>query len=98
MLKLVQSFKYEKHHLLSKAKDLKTQFKKAGLDPDDFVVCLERGKHRLKPGGLHTGSDNWNALWKKFFDTVPNPTKEQVTQQLKNMLAEAGLKVVGLWK
>jgi RHS repeat-associated protein len=98
MLKLVQSFKYEKHHLLPKSSALKAKFKKIGLDPDDFVVCLEQGKHRFKPGGLHTGSDNWNKLWQKFFDDVPNPTKDQVSQQLTKMLSDAGVKVMGLCK
>jgi RHS repeat-associated protein len=51
----------EGHHFLPK--QFADNFKKVGLNPDDFVDPLPRDVHRLKPNGLHTGpyQDSWNG-------------------------------------
>jgi len=50
-----------------------------------------RDVHRLKPGGLHTGSDNWNKVWRRFFMENPAAKAEQIIQQLQEMKWEFGL-------
>ncbi|MDA8064621.1 MAG: DUF2380 domain-containing protein [Thermaerobacter sp.] len=56
----------ERHHLLPK--QFIKEFKKVGLDVEDYTVRISRAMHRLKPGGLHTGTNRWNARWAKFFE------------------------------
>jgi hypothetical protein len=67
------------------------KFKNAGLNIKDFKIPLERGAHRLKPGGLHTGPDNWNAQWQRFFDQYPNAKAPQILDHLARMRKAFGL-------
>ena len=58
----------EFHHLLSQSKKLAPFLKNAGLDIEKFKIPLTTGAHRLKAfNGIHTGPNNWNAVWKQFF-------------------------------
>jgi RHS repeat-associated protein len=79
----------ERHHQLPRA--FRQQFERAGLDIEKFTVDLPVDAHRLKPGGLHTGSDNWNKQWKGFFEQNDNPTQQQILDQLDRMRREFGL-------
>jgi hypothetical protein len=47
----------------------------------------------LKPGGLHTGkgAENWNGAWKEFFRQNPNPSKQEILDQLAKMREDFGL-------
>jgi hypothetical protein len=48
---------YERHHLLPQQQDLQAWFQSKGLDINapQFLVCLEKGIHRLKVfNGIHT--------------------------------------------
>jgi len=49
-------------------------------------------KHRLKPGGLHTGSENWNRQWDKFFESNPYANSTEIINQLDKMKFHFGLK------
>jgi RHS repeat-associated protein len=80
----------EKHHLLPQ--QFKKQFKKAGLDIEKYKILLDKADHRLKPGGLHTGANNWNKQWADFFKRKPNATKDQILNQLNKMMKDFGLK------
>jgi Predicted lipoprotein of unknown function (DUF2380) len=74
----------EPHHTLP-GKFLR-RFKGAGIDIDDYILYLPRGPHRLRPDGLHTGSNHWNAQWQRFFDERSNPTPDQILEHLNDML------------
>jgi RHS repeat-associated protein len=79
----------ERHHQLPRA--FRQQFERAGLDIERFTVDLPADAHRFKPGGLHTGPDNWNNQWKQFFRQTENPTQQQILDQLGRMRREFGL-------
>lgn len=79
----------EQHHQLPK--QFKDKFEKAGLNIEDYTISLDKADHRLKPGGLHTGSENWNKQWKKFFDKNPSATKGDILKQLSKMRKAFGL-------
>ena len=79
----------ERHHQLPRA--FRKQFERAGLDIEQFKVDLPSGTHRLKPGGLHTGPNNWNRQWKEFFEQNESPTRHQILDQLDRMRTNFGL-------
>jgi len=79
----------EEHHLLPR--QFKAQFDRAGLDVERFTINLSKAEHRLKPDGLHTGSDNWNANWKEFFQLNPTANRQQILQQLVSMKNKFGI-------
>jgi hypothetical protein len=68
------------------------QFKRAGLDVEDYKIPLDRSDHRLKPGGLHTGTNSWNKQWADFFETNPYAEKLDILNQLDKMQKVVGLK------
>ena len=82
----------EMHHLLPR--QFKAQFArpKVGLDIEKFKIPMSKAGHRLKPGGLHTGPDDWNKMWGDFFNTYKNPTRKQVLNQLEYMKGRFGIK------
>jgi hypothetical protein len=83
---------FEEHHLLPK--QFRERFEEAGLDIEQYIICLEKGKHRLKPDGLHTkDGGNWNKVWQEFFSgrTTP-PNKKDILDQLDTMREQFGLK------
>lgn len=70
----------EAHHLLPQAERFKKFFKRADLDIKDFKIPLDKAKHRLNPGGVHTNSaGNWNKIWDDFFQCNPNATRQENT-------------------
>ena len=62
-------------------------FAKAGLNIEEFTIPLEMASHRLKPNGVHIGKgiENWNGAWDAFLKTTPNPSREQILEQLTKM-------------
>ncbi len=76
----------EPHHNLPR--QFHSNFNKAGIDVDDYIVYMQRSEHRLLPNGLHTGSNHWNAQWKRFFAENPNATPEQIFEHANNMLRQ----------
>jgi hypothetical protein len=72
-------------------KEFSREFARVGLDIEKYVIQIERGAHRLKPGGLHTGQESWNAMWREFFKEYPNATREQILEQLAKMKKLFGL-------
>ena len=82
----------EIHHLLPQAKRFKKFFERAGLDIEDFKIPLNRARHRLNPGGLHTNSGgNWNRVWDDFFRANPNATRQEILDQLARMRRDFGI-------
>ena len=79
----------ERHHLLPR--QFKKQFEDAGLNIEKFVVELPRDVHRLKPGGLHTGPNNWNKQWDAFFAQNANASRAQILNELDRLKKEFGL-------
>ena len=80
----------EDHHQLPR--QFKDKFARVGLDIEDFVIRVDKTKHRLKPNGLHTNEGgNWNRQWKNFFDENKFPTREQVLDHLGQMRRSFGL-------
>jgi hypothetical protein len=78
------------HHQLPR--EFRPQFEAVGLDIEDFTIELPKSTHRLKPDGLHTGSENWNKQWSDFFEKVgDNYTAQDVLDQLSKMRKQFGL-------
>ncbi|MEW6620624.1 MAG: RHS repeat-associated core domain-containing protein, partial [bacterium] len=86
--------KLETHHLLPK--EFAERFRDAGLNPEKYTIKISQEKHRLKPGGLHTGPNNWNKQWREFFNKYERmgikPTREHILQQLEKMKLQFNLK------
>ena len=80
----------EIHHLLPR--QFKRQFARVGLDIEKFKIPMSKAGHRLKPGGLHTGPENWNRMWDQFFKETKNPSKKQILNQLEYMRGRFGIK------
>jgi hypothetical protein len=79
----------ELHHLLPR--EFEQQFEDAGLHIKDYTMPLNQAEHRLTPGGLHAGSQNWNWQWRQFFNTVKKPTPDDILDFLDSMLDAFGL-------
>lgn len=80
----------EIHHNLPQAEDLVDWFKDAGLDIEDFTEPMPRDVHRLLPDGLHTNRewvDNWNEMWKQFFEFNPNAGDRRILEFLDELRA-----------
>ena len=80
---------FEIHHLLPKK--FRAYFERAGLDIEDHTLTMRRSEHRLRPGGVHTGPDNWNKQWADFFNNNPNANANQILNQLKVMRQAFGI-------
>jgi len=76
----------ERHHLLPK--QFKEFFSSKGLDTEKYTAKLPKDIHRLKPEGVHTGSESWNVGWKNFIKENPTATKEQILEHLGKMIKE----------
>ena len=50
----------------------------------------DKEKHRLKPGGLHTGPDNWNKWWRDFWRRYPENVREPSIDEVMDYLEEMG--------
>ena len=60
----------------------------ADTDPEsaEYVSWLLRELHRLKPQGMHTGNDHWNAVWGKFLKDDYNRKKPKIDRELDRMI------------
>jgi hypothetical protein len=76
----------EDHHNFPR--QFKEYFKHAGIDPEDYKMFVEKSEHRLKPDGLHTGPDNWNAQWGRFKSEYDNPTRKELLEHLIRMMKD----------
>ena len=82
----------EEHHNLPR--QFATKFNACGLDIEDYVTYLARNLHRLRPGGLHTGSENWNKIWRRYFAEGQTQTPdEQQADEVLNQLIQMWEKV-----
>jgi hypothetical protein len=79
----------EPHHNL--AREFAKRFRNCGLEPEDYVTYLPSDVHRLLPNGLHTGPENWNAVWRKYFRDQGSrePSSEEILMQLMKMWESA---------
>ena len=76
----------EQHHVFSQA--LRTWSASRNIDIDKFLISVPAGLHRLKSfGGLHTGADNWNAQWMRYYNATRNTaTREQMFDFAKQLV------------
>jgi hypothetical protein len=74
----------EVHHTLPR--EFERQFGKAGINPEHYKTYVPRDRHRLLPKGLHTGTDNWNAQWRRLFSQLAIPKQKVILKLLNEML------------
>jgi hypothetical protein len=74
----------EVHHTLPR--QFAPKFKRFGIDIENYKSYLSRDQHRLLPKGVHTGTDNWNAQWKRFFKGNPELDPKDILRLLNDML------------
>jgi intein/homing endonuclease len=74
---------FERHHLLPQ--EFGKFFKAKGFDIGKYVIDLPRWQHRLKPWGLHTGPNSWNAMWDAWIAANPRATPEMILQELARL-------------
>ena len=79
----------ERHHLLPQAERFQKYFAK--FDIEEYTVNLPRWLHRLRPNGIHTGEDNWNAAWDDFFRENPRATPREILKFKDKLIEEFGL-------
>jgi hypothetical protein len=61
----------ELHHIFSQAEEFAPFWRAAKIEIDNYLISIPAGVHRLKSfGGIHTGSDNWNAAWRAFLRSI----------------------------
>jgi hypothetical protein len=85
----------ERHHNLPN--EFGNRFNACDLDPEDFITYMSRDLHRLAPYGWHTGPNNWNSVWRRFFGE--QPTKEEEAKEAEEIYRQL-LKMWGTvpWK
>jgi hypothetical protein len=77
----------ELHHVFSQAVEFLPWFRSLNIDINKYLIALPAGLHRLIAyNGLHTGPNNWNALWRQFRAANPNATREQVFNYAKQLI------------
>jgi hypothetical protein len=70
-------------HILPK--EFKPEFKFAGIDPEDYVMLMDAGWHRL----LDKRPYDWQEQWRKYLNDQYKPTQEEVLKQLNAMMKQA---------
>jgi RHS repeat-associated protein len=81
----------EWHHMLPRK--FSKQFANAGLDIEKFKEPLTFFEHRAAGNGVHAGAaeESWNGVWKEFFSTTANPSKQDILNQLTKMRSDFGI-------
>ncbi len=81
----------ERHHLFPR--EFANEFRARGIDIEQFVIDLDKGRHRLTPDGIHTGprGESWNGVWKKFFNDNARATRQDIFDQLTKMRKDFGV-------
>jgi hypothetical protein len=74
----------ERHHAFPL--EFEANFRACGIDPEAYAMFVPKGLHRLRPDGLHTGSNHWNAQWRQFIQEQKKPTPEKFFNHLNTML------------
>ena len=64
---------------------------RAGLNIEKYIKSISKQKHRLKPNGVHTGKNSWNAMWRRFIADNPIPKRNKIRDQLKKMMRDFGV-------
>ena len=68
----------ERHHPYPK--QFRRFFEREGINWRETAM-MPQSAHRLKPHGLHTGPENVNALWKRFFKAYPEADAPMIQRQ-----------------
>jgi hypothetical protein len=78
-------FDLERHHLTPL--EFAARFRACGIEPHDYIAYLPAVAHRLRPDGLHTGPNNWNSVWRRYFQEhgSEDTDSEAVLRQLIQM-------------
>jgi hypothetical protein len=78
----------EDHHNFPIQKQLESYFRRAGIDPENYKMFVEKDEHRLRPNGLHTLRHNWNARWLKYMKEHSDPKPKELLEQLSRMMKD----------
>lgn len=85
-------------HNYERTEEQRKKYKEyTGKEPTgEYYFDLPKDLHRVKEGmGIHTNSSKlgmtWNAAWKKFFESTPDPDKSSILAQLENMIEITGI-------
>jgi hypothetical protein len=57
------------------------EFRAAGIEPNDYIMPMGAGHHRL----LHTGPNRWEKLWTDYLDQAHDPSPADLIEQLNKM-------------
>jgi len=76
----------EDHHNFPTAKAFEKNFRDVGIDPEQYRMYVDEYEHRRKPDGMHTGKDNWNAVFKRYILDNPTATREDFLALLSSMM------------
>jgi len=79
----------EPHHNL--VQEFANRFRECGLEPEEYVTYLPRDVHRFLPDGVHTGPNNWNSQWRRYFKEQGSKklSSEDLLEQLVEMWGSA---------
>ena len=73
------------HHIYPQREDLAEEFRKRGIDPDDYAMRIPFPDHvRIHKGGPRGGE--WNKAWQDYFDNNPDSVAEDVHKEGKRLL------------
>ena len=73
------------HHIYPQA--FRDEFKRIGINVDDFTITIPADKH-IGANGIHTVFD-WNGEWFDFFENLPEASLTEPQQQKWQTKAEA---------
>ncbi|MCC7047622.1 MAG: DUF2380 domain-containing protein [Alphaproteobacteria bacterium] len=67
------------------------------VDPNsaEYTAWILRELHRLKPQGMHSGSDNWNKVWGDYLAKDYAKTKRTMDKQLDTMIRDYLERITG---
>ncbi len=73
--KFEKFFKLHRHHMIPW--EFRAMSPK-GLNIEHYTRMIPAWRHNLKPAGIHTGPENYNKLWRDFFEAEGKRTSSDV--------------------
>lgn len=70
------------HHTMPQ--QFRDQFKKAGINIDDYTIQLEKDIHQK----LHGSEVEWNKQWNDYLSNNPNPSKSEILSLNNKMVRD----------
>jgi hypothetical protein len=72
----------EQHFLFPN--EFRDYFRSLGIDPEEHTIFVLK-EDLLRPG-LHTGSGDWNEMWRRFIFQNQRPTDQLAIEYLNRMM------------